>query len=36
MLLDDWKPGFIQWPRDRDDDDAWITALEDAGSRLPY
>lgn len=36
MLLDDWKPGFIQWPHDRDNDDAWIAALEDATSRLPY
>lgn len=36
MLLDDWKPEFIRWPRDRDDDDAWISALEDASSRLPY
>ena len=36
MLLDDWKPEFIRWSRDRDDDDAWIAALEDACSRLPY
>lgn len=36
MLLDDWKPEFIRWPRDRDDDDTWIAALEDACSRLPY
>jgi len=35
-LLDGWKPGFIQWSRDRDNDDAWIAALEDAASRLPY
>ena len=35
-LLDQWKPGFIRWPSDRDDDDAWIAALEDACSRLPY
>ncbi|HEX4417258.1 MAG TPA: hypothetical protein VH165_05125 [Kofleriaceae bacterium] len=35
-LLDNWKPGFIQWPRDRDNNDAWIAALEDAASRLPY
>jgi hypothetical protein len=36
MLLDDWKPDFIRWPRDHDNDDAWIAALEDARSRLPY
>jgi len=35
-LLHRWKPEFIQWPRDRGDDHAWITALEDARSRLPY
>lgn len=35
-LLDDWRPGFIRWPDGLVDDDAWIAALEDAVSRLPY
>jgi hypothetical protein len=34
--LEQWKPDFIAWPNDRNDDDAWLTALEDAVSRLPY
>lgn len=36
QLLDEWKPGFIQWPADRTNHEAWITALEDAVTRLPY
>lgn len=36
-ILDGWKPGFIRWPADIEtDDEAWIAALEDAVSRLPY
>jgi tetratricopeptide (TPR) repeat protein len=36
-LLDAWKPGFIRWPNDDTaDDEAWVNALENAVSRLPY
>jgi hypothetical protein len=35
-LLERWKPAFIGWWSDRDDDDGWLAALEDAVRRLPY
>lgn len=34
--LEEWRPGFIEWPSDPADDRAWIGAVRDAVSRLPY